>query len=189
MMYPEIAVPSEGDGSTFALIGHGYYRGHRLAEIHHRVAAGLIDLTVFVVPWLLCDALRHLLTQNSAPGYGAALLVLLPALAAAYFNVVFMQARTGQSLGKLCLGLVLVRPMVDPMNVAASFFTLPSAPLLVVRWGFHVLDSVLLVGLWFVALTQRRESIADKACNTMVLKPHDHDHIALTTNMFGARDR
>lgn len=189
MMYPEIAVPSEGDGSTFALIGHGYYRGHRLAEIHHRVAAGLIDLAVFVVPWLLCDALRYLVTQNPAPGYGSAFLVLLPALAVTYFNVIVMQARTGQSLGKLCLGLVLVRPMVDPMNVAVSFFALPSAPLLVVRWGFHVLDSVLLVGLWFVALTQRRESIADKACNTMVLRPHQNDDLTLHTNMMGARDR
>ena len=41
MMYSDIVVPSEGDGSTFTLVGHGYYRGTRLASFGYRLLAFL----------------------------------------------------------------------------------------------------------------------------------------------------
>lgn len=198
MRYPDIIVPTEGDGSTFTLVGNGYYRGHRLAEVHYRIAAALIDIGVFFAIWLPASFLMTLYSNHVethlpyqlwlSPLLMTALVILLP-VAVSFFNVVFMQSRTGQSFGKLCLGLVIVSPQVDPMNMAVNYLAAPSMLKLAVRWCFHAADAFLLIGVWVVAFSSRRESLADKACNTMVLRPYDLSSIQLHKGLIGARDR
>lgn len=198
MRYSDIIVPTEGDGSTFTLVGNGYYRGHRLAEVHYRIAAGLVDIGIFFALWLPAAFLMkfylnhiepHLPYQLWLSSWVQLLMVGLLPTAVSFFNVVFMQSRTGQSLGKMLLGLVTVSPQVDPMNMAVNYFAAPSALKLAVRWCFHAADAFLLIGVWVVAFSSRRESLADKACNTMVLRPYDLSSIQLHKGLLGARDR
>lgn len=198
MSYPEIIVPTEGDGSTFTLLGMGFYRGQRLAAVHFRILSYLIDAALvavlyFPLAWLdgyYYDVIALKVSYDLwiiGDGLGVAAVVV--PLAVWFLNVVFMQSRTGQSFGKLCLGLVLVRPEVDPMNVAFNYLALPKMPLLVFRALMEGFDLILGIGVLFVLFTRRRESIADKICNTMVLRPYDLDTIYLHTDLTGARDR
>lgn len=198
MRYPDIIVPTEGDGSTFTLVGNGYYRGHRLAEVHYRIAAALIDIGIFFALCLPAALLMkfylnlieiHLPYQLWLPQPLQILIVGLLPTAVSFFNVVFMQSRTGQSFGKMLLGLVTVSPQVDPMNMAVNYLAAPSVLRLVVRWCFHAADAFLLIGVWVVAFSSRRESLADKACNTMVLRPYNLSSIQLHKGLLGARDR
>lgn len=198
MRYPDILVPTEGDGSAFTLVGNGYYRGHRLAEVHYRIAAGLVDIAIFFALWLPAAFLMkfylnhieiHLAYQLWLSPWVQVLMVALLPVAVSFFNVVFMQSRTGQSLGKMLFRMLTVSPQVDPMNMAVNYFAAPSGLKLAVRWCFHAADAFLLIGVWFVAFSSRRESLADKACNTMVLRPYDLSAIRLHKGLLGARDR
>lgn len=197
-MYSEIVVPSEGDGSTFTLVGHGYYRGNRLAAIHFRVGALLIDLALFYALYLPLSWLNYLYSSAIAPRLpyelwaiqaALGLLAVAVPVVVTFLNIIVMQSRTGQSFGKMCLGLVLVCPRVDPMNVGFDFLALPGWFLLMCRTALHAIDAFLLVGVAFVAFTTRRESIADKACNTLVLRPVNLDAVTLHKGLLGARDR
>jgi len=197
-MYSDIVVPSEGDGSTFTLVGHGYYRGTRLAGIGYRLAAfaidaGLVLLTNLIVSLVLQTYLS--LTDNtgrdvSVPDTVVGVLLSLVPWVVLVANSVVMQARTGQSFGKLCFGMILVSPRVDPMNVAVSYYAAPSALTILGRTAIHLtVDLFLCLGVVAILLSNRRESLADRACNTLVLRPRELDSVTIHKGLLGARDR
>ena len=197
-MYAPIDIPSEGDGMTYVLTGGGYFRGGRLASLGYRILAALVDVAVVLVAWGVAVALVWLyyallqstgLYSTKADAFVGFLIGLLP-WAVVVVNSVIMQARSGQSLGKVVFGLVLVSPRIDPANVAFTFYARPSILLLLVRTGLHVVvDLFLLVGVASILLSHRRESIADRVCNTLVLRPSDPENVTTYSNMMGARDR
>lgn len=198
MIYSDIVVPSEGDGSTFTLVGHGYYRGTRLAGIGWRLAAFAIDAGIVILVNLIATLLMTLYLRVSAntgrdvsvPDTIVGLLLSLLPWAVLVANSIVMQARTGQSFGKLCFGMVVVSPRVDPMNVAVAYFAAPGAFTLVVRTAIHLtIDLFLCAGVVSMVLSKRKETLADRACNTMVLRPLDEDSITIHRGLFGARDR
>lgn len=197
-MYSDIVVPSEGDGSTFTLVGHGYYRGTRLAGLGYRLLAFLIDAALFYAATLLVSLIEWVylsLTDNtgrdvSVPDTLVGLVLTLIPWAVLVANSVVMQARTGQSFGKLCFGMILVSPQVDPMNVAVAYYALPKPLIVVLRTALHLtVDLFLCIGVVSILLSNRRESIADRACNTLVLRPRDLDSLTLHKGLIGARDR
>ena len=194
-MYSDIVVPSEGDGSTFTLVGHGYYRGTRLAGFGYRLAAFSIDAGLFLAASLIVWLLEWAYLKITGGGIGigdtiiGAILSLIP-WAVLVANSVVMQSRTGQSFGKLCFGMILVSPRVDPMNVAVAYYAAPSALMITVRTALHLtVDLFLCLGVVSILLSNRKESLADRACNTMVLRPHDLDSLTLHKGLIGARDR
>lgn len=194
MMYSDIEVPSQGDGRTMVLIGHGYFRGNRLAEIHFRILAALIDAAIFFTVYLVLNFIASLYwkLQSGRVSDLALVLTSLPlwtAISATFVNIVWMQSKTGQSFGKMCFGMILVHPRVDPMNVDYNFLAIPKMPTLVFRSLMHGIDAAFLIGVIWMAVTQRRESIADKACNTIVLRPQDLDTLNIESGLIGARDR
>ena len=198
MMYSDIVVPSEGDGSTFTLVGHGYYRGTRLASFGYRLLAFAIDAGLVYAAILICAVLQWAylhLTDNtgrdvSVPDAVVGVVLSLVPWAVLVANSVFMQARTGQSLGKVCFGMILVSPRVDPMNVAVAYYAAPSALVVATRTALHLtVDLFLCLGVASILVSNRNESLADRALNTMVLRPHDLDSIPIHEGLIGARDR
>ncbi len=197
-MYSDIVIPSEGDGSTFTLVGHGYYRGTRLAGIGYRLLAFAIDAGIFYLATLIVTLLMQAymaLTDNtgrdvSVPDAIVGVVLSLIPWAVLVANSVVMQARTGQSFGKLCFGMIVVSPKVDPMNVAVAYYTLPSPIVVVARTVMHLtVDLFLCLGVVSILLSKRQESLADRACNTLVLRPRDLDSLTLHKGLLGARDR
>lgn len=197
MMYSDIVIPSEGDGSTFTLVGHGYYRGIRLAGLHWRAFAFAVDAALVLAAWLLgallmagyeAMAVRTTTNHGTIEGIVSFIAEALP-WAVLILNAVVMQSRTGQTFGKLLFGMVLVSPKVDPMNVAVAYYALPHPAMVAFRTALHVIDLFLLLGVFSILLSNRRESLADKACNTLVLRPHDLNAITIHEGLIGARDR
>lgn len=197
MMYADIVVPSEGDGSTFTLVGRGYYRGTRLAGLHWRLLAFTVDALLVLVAWLLGRLIMagyEAFAVRTTTNFGLLEFVLsfiaeaLP-WAVLILNAVVMQSRTGQTFGKLLFGMIVVSPKVDPMNVAVAYYALPHPAMVAFRTALHVIDLFLLLGVFSILLSNRRESLADKACNTLVLRPHDLTAIEIHEGLIGARDR
>ena len=197
-MYSDIVVPSEGDGSTFTLVGHGYYRGTRLAGLGYRLAAFAIDAGIVVAVNLLMALLMKVYLSATAstgqdvsvPDAIVGLILSLIPWAVLVANSVVMQAHTGQSFGKLCFGMILVSPRVDPMNVAVAYYAAPSLLTIVARTAIHLTaDLFLCLGVVSIVLSQRQESLADRACNTLVLRPREPQSVTIHKGLFGARDR
>ena len=196
-MYAPIEIPSEGDGTTYVLTGGGYFRGERLASVGYRILAALADGALALVAWgvtgVLVWAYGEVLQATGVYSTPVDALVglvlgLLP-WAVVVLNCVVLQARSGQSFGKLVFGLVLVSPRLDPTNVAVTFFARPSGLLLVARTALHALDLFLFVGVAAILVSNRRETIADRLCNTLVLRPAEPDDVPLAHLQNGARDR
>ena len=76
------------------------------------------------------------------------------------------------------------------MNVAVAYYTLPRPIIVVVRTVMHLtVDLFLCLGVVSILLSKRQESLADRACNTLVLRPRDLDSLTLHKGLLGARDR
>ncbi len=188
MTYQPINIPIEGDGTTFALSGNGYFRGVRLASIPRRAAAFLIDCAVlgaaFVVMLLIGWGLDAIGLDTVA-----GLLTLAVMFAVWFLNQVLMVAIVGQSVGKAALGLYVAQPLVDPMDVDAHFYGIPSIWTMIWRNIVHGLDLVFLVGVASIFISNRRECLADRACNTLVFHPRDPAQLKLQRDISGAKDR
>lgn len=155
----------------------GYYGGLRLANWGQRALAGLIDLIVTVVlpgellDWLISDTVRrplpdfpdYIVEQPNPWNDRIAVIVLVLFL----LNTVFMQGRTGQSLGKLIVGVQLTR--AEPHGSAVAF-SYPGVPLCLARLLAHFVD-ILSLGIGFLrpAWHPQRRTFADSLMKTVVL--------------------
>jgi len=82
-------------------------------------------------------------------------------------NSVFMQARTGQSLGKVILGLQLVWPVRNTDHVPMGAY--PSMLRNAARICLHALDLIFFIGLFRPLWDWHRQTFADKYTKVLVL--------------------
>ena len=82
-------------------------------------------------------------------------------------NSVFMQSRTGQSLGKVLLGLQLVWPVRDADHGRLAAYPPPWR--CAVRVPLHALDLMLFIGFLRPLWHRRHQTFADSITKTLVL--------------------
>lgn len=187
-MYQPINVPPQSAPGTIVLHGNGHYRGERLASVPHRILALLVDLLLVYIVWKVFDLIipESWRTLDEIADF----IGFCVALGVAVANFVWLQSKTGQSIGKMLFGMVVVHPFVDPRDLERTFYAYPSMWLMAGRTMIHyAADLFFLVGLLFMAKSQRRESIADWCCNTIVLRPVNMDDVKPLRGVTGARDR
>jgi uncharacterized RDD family membrane protein YckC len=140
----------------------GYYMGHLLANWLQRVGAFLIDWLIVAIP--VAIAIAILAPSNNSASGGTALVSSLLYLVAAgvqIYNRWILQGRTGQSWGKQALGLKLLRmDNGQPIGGGMAF----------VRDLAHLLDGIpCYLGYLWPLWDNRRQTFADKVCNTVVI--------------------
>ena len=159
-----------------------------MASWGRRVAARIIDTlvqAVGLIPHVLGVAVLAAAVppgQDTSPGQlatgaplgqGAALGTLLTALGMFFlgavlslgiwlWNRVMLQGRTGQSIGKSVMKIVLV---------STSSGEPPGAGTALVREVVHLLDEVLLLGYLWPLWDPKRQTFADKILGTVVASP------------------
>lgn len=145
--------------------------GRALASWPHRVGASLIDSVIAGIVPALCygiaagtaettvDAFG---TPTSEPtGFGAVLIFvgLVAQLAIWFWNRVWRQGRTGQSVGKSLLKIRLVKEATGgPAGMGLTFG----------REFAHILDAFFYLGYLWPLWDQKRQTFADKLCGTVV---------------------
>jgi uncharacterized RDD family membrane protein YckC len=125
-----------------------------------RVGAYLVDGVVTALP-----ALVLLFIGVAVGGTVGAVLALAgyaAGIAVFFWNTVFRQGRTGQSIGKEQVGIRLIRERDGkPVGPGLSF----------VRQLAHVLDSVFFdIGFLWPLWDAKRQTFADKVCATVVVR-------------------
>ncbi len=126
-----------------------------------RAGAHLIDAGGPVVGLLVIARLLNRFHHSAAP-VALAGLGVLALLVFAVWNTLFRQGATGQSLGKRALGIRLVGERSgQPIGVGRTL----------VRQVAHLLDALpLYVGYLWPLWDERRQTFADKACATIVVR-------------------
>lgn len=131
------------------------------ASFGRRAGAHLIDTGVPVLGLLVIARALARYHYSLAPFVLAALGVLV-VLAFAMWNTLFRQGATGQSLGKRATGIRLVgERSAQPIGFGRA----------VVRQVAHLLDALPLhLGYLWPLWDERRQTFADKACATIVVR-------------------
>jgi uncharacterized RDD family membrane protein YckC len=151
----------------------GYFMGHKLGSWIARAGAYLLDAIFVSVPTviLVCLAVIPVAvtsSQGGQPDQGQ-LALMFSLLTAAFalelvlvaYNRWYLQGSTGQSWGKRIVGLRLVR-MADGQPIGGG--------LAFVRDVAHAIDAlVCYIGYLMPLWDDRRQTIADKLLNTVVL--------------------
>ena len=187
-LYSDIDVPIPGANETLEDHDDGYFRGERLASVPHRILALAVDVGLIYIVW----AFFELIIPESWRTLDAIadLIGLILAWGVAIVNLVWLQAKTGQSIGKMLFGMVVVHPRVNPKNMTSHYYVYPTAWMMAGRTIVHYFtDLFFLVGLLFMARSAHRLSIADRCCNTLVLRPFDLNAVTIQRGLLGARDR
>jgi uncharacterized RDD family membrane protein YckC len=145
--------PLEHEGPQGATLAHrnGWFLGEKLATWPQRMASAAID-------WLIPYLALHWWDL------GVYLMVFVW-----FVNGVVMQSNTGQSLGKLILGIKVIVPVCDPNDVQTVYSTQPGFARLTARLFAHLIDAFFFIGVIRLGLNGRRESFADSVCNTLVI--------------------
>ena len=119
-----------------------------------RVGAYIVDYLV-VLPFTVLAALLD--SDGGALYY----ILLLIGVVVGIYNRWFQAGKTGQSWGKMALGITLVNESnQQPIGVGKAFL----------RDVAHYVDGILYIGLVFPLLNRRRQTIADKIVRTVVVK-------------------
>jgi uncharacterized RDD family membrane protein YckC len=151
----------------------GYFMGRKLGGWGVRAGAYLLDLVLVSVPTvvLVCLAVIPVAVSSSDGGQPdqAQLALMFSLLTAAFalelvlvaYDRWYLQGTTGQSWGKRIVGLRLVR-MADGQPVGGG--------IAFVRDVAHTIDAlVCYIGYLMPLWDDRRQTIADKLLNTVVL--------------------
>ncbi|HEX6677584.1 MAG TPA: RDD family protein [Actinomycetes bacterium] len=166
----------QGQPSYAAAEPPGYFMGRKLASWGARVGAYLLDSLFVAAPTLVIAGLAFVPLAIASAGLGpneqpssvaiAATVVLacvafLVELGLVIYSRYYLQGRTGQSWGKRVMHLRLVR-MADgqPIGGGMAF----------VRDIAHIVDGLICyVGYLMPLWDDRRQTVADKMLNTVVL--------------------
>ncbi|MCM3484194.1 RDD family protein [Kocuria rosea] len=186
--YSDIALPDNSAGESICHHGYGYFRGERLASVPHRLLALAVDVGLIYIVWKFFDLIIPE-SWRTLDGIADFIGICL-ALAVAVLNLVVLQSKTGQSVGKMLFGMVVVHPIVDPMNMERHNYVYPTVWMMAGRTLVHYFaDLFFLVGLIFMVRSPHKLSLADHCCNTLVLRPFDLDAVTIARGLRGARDR
>jgi uncharacterized RDD family membrane protein YckC len=130
----------------------GYYQGDKLATWWQRVGAHLIDSLA------LAPGITLWTVGAQTPWPGGPTIGILVTVAIWLYNRCYLQGRTGQSWGKLAVGLKLIR-MSDKEPIGSWKAA--------IRNLVHVLDipTLYLLPIWLA----RRQTLADKTMKTVVI--------------------
>ena len=146
---PHTTAQSSNPGAVEVRPGTAF--GLKLADWPRRTVATAID--VFLTLWL--------------PGQlPANTVTIVLCLALVGFNSVFMQSRTGQSLGKVLVGIHLVWP-ADQDGIVLAYPPLIRCLLRVVA---HALDLILFIGFLRPLWNSTRQTFADSITKTLVMQ-------------------
>lgn len=144
---------------------HHYGSGGQLAEWGSRAGGYIIDYLVIGAPFFVLYLIGSLLSSS---GGGAAVIGVLFILigAAVYLGaflwICYQEGTTGQSIGKRQMGIRLVSAQTgQPIGFGMAF----------VRKIAHVLDgAVCYLGFLWPLWDDRKQTFADKVCNTLVVR-------------------
>lgn len=138
----------------------GYLGGVRLAPWWRRFAAGLID---YVALPLSCANVMDWLTPDGTSG------PVLMFFAAIVFAAWAQGDYSGQSLGKECLGIRVVYPVLDPEK--GPMLKDAGVARCLARLALHLIDWFTGVGFFRPLWNARRQTFADSLTKTIVI--HD----------------
>ena len=141
----------------------GRYKGHDLAAWPQRVIAYLIDFVIALVPPLAAGVVLDPGTGQAMSQTASVVYLLLWFLGPAIwvYNRWVLQGRSGQSWGKQLLNIRLARAD-DGQPVGGTIALL--------RDLAHIIDSLICyIGWLFPLWDARRQTIADKIMNTVVV--------------------
>ncbi|NAZ73834.1 hypothetical protein GTQ99_00115 [Kineococcus sp. T13] len=191
-------------GSSF-VHRDGYYRGSKLANVGQRAASGLIDYGPAIVLWIIGWQWRTPTPispygfEDSVQAFAAVFggivanlidpgnMILFWTTLIVWFNVAWMQGRTGQSIGKLIVGTRLTYPIVDPHLTSEAYMTFPGVARCTWRSWFLIVDLfLLLVTFVKIGVNDHRKSFADTVAKTIVIGPSERRPLV---DMRGAPDR
>ncbi|MGP4022853.1 RDD family protein [Actinomadura sp. 3N407] len=144
---------------------HHYGSGGQLAEWGSRAGGYIIDYLVIGAPFFVLYLIGSLLSSS---GGGAAvigalfMLIGFAVYLAAFLWICYQEGTTGQSIGKRQMGIRLVSAQTgQPIGFGMAF----------VRKIAHVLDgAVCYLGFLWPLWDDRKQTFADKVCNTLVVR-------------------
>jgi uncharacterized RDD family membrane protein YckC len=127
-----------------------------------RVAASIIDaIILFVIQFLFQMALAPLLSFKDLAAIGLALALNLLSMAMGACYEVFLIHRYGATLGKMALGVKVVRPDGSLISVGRAFG----------RYFAKMLSAIILcIGYLMVAFDSESRGLHDMICDTRVIK-------------------
>ena len=147
----------------------GTFRGRELAGWGSRVAGALIDALIVAIPLAVTMPIFFGVVAASGQDAGGgtqavAWLIYLAgfalALGLSIYNSVILQGRTGQTWGKRVVKLRLVKEATgQPVGAGMAFL----------RQLAHVLDGFFYIGYLWPLWDAKRQTFADKVCQTVVL--------------------
>ncbi|WP_396449382.1 RDD family protein [Actinomadura sp.] len=145
---------------------HHYGSTGQLAEWGSRAGGYIIDYLIFAGPVFVLYLLSLLLTSSGSGG--AAVLGLLFMLVGFALSIAgglwicYQEGTTGQSIGKRQMGIRLVSAQTgQPIGFGMAF----------VRKLAHIADSFLCyIGFLWPLWDDRKQTFADKICNTIVVR-------------------
>ncbi|MFC6884183.1 MULTISPECIES: RDD family protein [Actinomadura] len=144
---------------------HHYGSTGQLAEWGSRAGGYIIDYLIIIAPVLVLYFLGALLSSS---GGGAALIGVLLMLVGMIVSfagalwICYQEGTTGQSIGKRQMGIRLVSAQTgQPIGFGMAF----------VRKIAHIADSFLCyIGFLWPLWDERKQTFADKICNTLVVR-------------------
>ena len=150
-----------------------YRRGrlgqYRLASAPQRLLSYAIDFTVAVT---IPAAVLYLLFWPFGGAPGELVLTLAGLLYG--FNSIALQGATGQSLGKVVLGLKLVRPVIE--EDGTRWLCFPGVGRCLRREVAHLIDWIgfpFAIGAFRPLWHPKRQTFADSICRTAVIAAQD----------------
>jgi uncharacterized RDD family membrane protein YckC len=137
----------------------------------HRILAAIID---YIVLGFLSLFLSGAILASIAPGWAANPIMApamgLSAIMMALFLVIILwifygiilETWRGQTIGKMIMGIVVVKENGEPCTFAAALL----------RNVFRIIDGwfLYLVGFTFMALSEKKQRIGDRLANTIVVR-------------------
>jgi uncharacterized RDD family membrane protein YckC len=183
--YGQAGQPSYGDygvpaAPQYNQNQHGYAPSnggpavrHEFAGWFQRVGASLIDGVISAVVPSIFYGIAAATSETSVDAFGTptseptglgVLLIFIGMIAQFgiwFWNRVWRQGRTGQSLGKSALGIRLIR---EGTGQPAG------AGLTVGREFAHILDSFFYLGYLWPLWDEKKQTFADKICGTLVVR-------------------
>jgi len=143
----------------------GYGSTGQLAEWGSRAGGAIIDGLVIGVPFFVLYLVGLLLTSSGGGAGALGVLLILLGMVAAFAGglwLCYQEGTTGQTIGKRQMGIRLVSAQTgQPIGFGMAF----------VRRLAHAADSFLCyIGYLWPLWDERKQTFADKICNTIVVR-------------------
>jgi uncharacterized RDD family membrane protein YckC len=162
------AQPAHGRAPGWPGVG-----GRALASWPYRVGASLIDGVVSSIVPALCYGIAAGTSETTVDAFGTPtstptalgtvliLVGIVAQFAIWFWNRVWRQGRTGQSVGKSLLNIRLVKEATGgPAGIGLTFG----------REFAHILDAFFYIGYLWPLWDEKKQTFADKLCGTVVTR-------------------